>query len=345
MRVAMAMAALVVAGSVPWHASTTMQPGAGTVGRLARQVGLNDTQLSAVRNGEPVIADVRSSSDREIAVAGAVRVAAPAARMMDLMRHVERLERGNGFLATHRFSTPPTVEDMAALRLPDQDVADLRRCRPGRCGVKLGTDALAAVARIDWLRPDAAEQANALARRMAVDYVERYRAGGNQALAIYHDAERPTFVAREFEDMVRRSPLLTSTLPEVSAYLLSYPLGRPAGVDDFFYWSLAQFGLKPVVRINHAVVHPTATSGDLRGVVTVKQLYASHYFHTALEVRAIVDDTERPGRGHYLVVLNLARSDGLTGLLGGMVKRKAREGARAGLSAALRTMKARAESP
>ena len=42
-----------------------------------------------------------------------------------------------------------------------------------------------------------------------------------------------------------------------SAYLLQYPQSRPTGVDDF-YWSLADFGLKPVVRLNHIIVRPTA---------------------------------------------------------------------------------------
>jgi transcriptional regulator with XRE-family HTH domain len=315
----------------------------GIARQLAQSLGLTEAQVAAVRRGEDVEVDVRPSVDREIAVAGAVRVAVPAARMIEVMRDVERLEQGGGFLATRRISSPATLDDMAALRLPAQDVADLRRCRPGRCEVKLGDGAFSALAAIDWRGPDAEAEVQALARRMAVEYVERYRAGGNQALAIYQDAERPTYVAHELEDMVRRSAVLSGALPEVSAYLLSYPRTRPPGADDFFYWSIAQFGLKPVVRINHVVSHPASRPDGLQGVVTVKQLYASHYFHAALEVRALVDDPERPGAGHYLMVLNLARSDGLTGLMGGIVKKKAREGARKGLQAALRGMKARAE--
>ena len=143
-------------------------------------------------------------------------------------------------------------------------------------------------------------------RRMAVEYIERYRSGGNAALAVYEDAGSPISISGEFEDMVRRSPGLT-TIPEVSTYLLQYPRARPAGVQDFFYWSLAEFGLKPVLRLNHVVIHPTQPASGLQYAITTKQLYASHYFHTALEVRMLVDDAERPGRAHYLVVLNVAR--------------------------------------
>ena len=79
-------------------------------------------------------------------------------------------------------------------------------------------------------------------------------------------------------------------------------------------------------------------------VVATKQLYANHYFHTALEVRALVDDESKPGQAHYLVVLNMARSDGLTGVFGGMVKSKVRSASRSGMEAALASMRRLAEA-
>ena len=310
---------------------------------LVQQMKFTEAQVAAVRAGQAVTVLAPAAVDREIAVAGAVRIAAPAARLVEVIRDIESLERGDGFLATKKMSSPPGLADMAGLKLPADDITALRACRPGRCAVKLGQGAFDLLRNIDWAAPDAAEQVNQLARRSAVDYVESYRQGGNEALAIYRDSARPTFIAREFADMVRRSSGLTATLPEVSTYLLQYPQGRPAAVEDYFYWSLAEFGLKPVLRINHVVIHPTGQSSGLQYAVTTKQLYASHYFHTALEVRALMDDAERPGKGHYLVVLNLARSDGLTGLFGGIIKGKARSGARSGLEAALTGMKRLAE--
>lgn len=310
---------------------------------LERQLALDAGQIDTVRRGLPVVVAVPPRVDREIAVAGAVRIAAPASRLVAVIRDIERLERGGGFLATRKLSEPPVLADMASLRLPDEDVRALRHCRPGRCDVKLGQEAFDALGRIDWRAQDAPEQVNQLARRMALTYVAQYRAGGNRALAVYRDTPHPIDIATEFEDMVGRASRLTETLPEVAAYLMQYPQGRPSSVDDFFYWSLAEFGLKPVVRLNHLVIHPTGRSSGLQYAITTKQLYASHYFHTALEVRALLDDPERPGRAHYLVVLNLARSDGLTGMFGGIVKGRARTGARDGLSAALAAMKRLAE--
>jgi hypothetical protein len=64
-----------------------------------------------------------------------------------------------------------------------------------------------------------------------------------------------------------------------------------------------------------------------------------------LEVRAVVSDGRPPGKGVYLVMLNMARSDGLTGVLGGLIIRpRATNGSRNGLERALAAIKRRAEA-
>ena len=76
--------------------------------------------------------------NREVAVAGVVRINAPAGTLARLVQDIENFERGEGFLATRRLSNPPSVEDFATFRLPAEDLTALRSCRPGRCAVKLG---------------------------------------------------------------------------------------------------------------------------------------------------------------------------------------------------------------
>jgi hypothetical protein len=310
---------------------------------LRRRMGLTTAQIGAVDRGEPLALDARSTVDREIAVAGVVHIAAPAERLVALVEDIEHLESGEGFLATKRISEPPALEDFAALSLPAEDVAALAKCRPGRCEVKLGQGGFDRLHEIDWKGRDVAAQVNALARQMALDYVRAYRAGGNGELAVYLDSSRPQFVADEFVSLTRRLQDLPDPTSALADYLVGYPRAeRSPGLEEFFYWSLADFGLKPVVRLNHVVIQP-ATTGRTRFVIATKQLYASHYFQTALELRALVDDERAPGRAHYLVVFNIARSDGLTGLFGGVVKGKVRDASRTGLAKALAAMKRRCE--
>lgn len=312
---------------------------------LRGRMGMSAEQVAAVRQGRPVAVALPAPVDREIQVGGAVHVSAAARRVADVLQDVERLESGEGFIRTRRLSDPPRLEDFRDLDLPAQDIAALRRCHPGDCEVKLGTGAFDLLARFDWAAPDATARINDLAQRLSLGYIEAYRRGGNAELAVYRDSDRPQFIAAEFADMVSRVRLWPELLAPLNEYLLGYPsTPPPAGARDFFYWSLAEFGLKPVIRLNHVVVFPTGRPAGLQYVVAVKQLYASHYFHTALEIRAVVGDDAPSQTGSTLVILNMARSDGLTGLFGGLVKSKARSGSQQGLEKALAAIKRMAEA-
>ncbi len=311
---------------------------------LRGRFAMTDAQIAAVREGLAVAVALPTSVDREIQVGGAVHVRAAAGRVAGVLQDVERLESGAGFIRTRRLSSPPRLDDFRDLELPAQDVASLRRCRPGDCDVKLGKGAFDLLAKFDWSAPNAAGRIQDLARELSLGYIEAYRRGGNAELAIYRDSDRPQFIAAEFADMVSRAGVWPDLLAPLNRYLLGYP-EAPAPPDsrDFFYWSLAEFGLKPVIRLNHVVVVPIGRPAGLQYVVAVKQLYASHYFHTALEIRAVVADDGPEPAGSTIVILNMARSDGLTGLFGGLVKAKARSGSREGLEKALAAIKQMAE--
>jgi len=313
---------------------------------LRSRLGLTNQQIAAVRQGRPVAVALPTSADREIQVGGAVHVNAPADRLAAVLQDVERLESGAGFLRTRRLSDPPRLEDFNDLELPAEDVAALRKCHPGHCDVKLGKGAFDRLAEVDWTARDVAAQVNVLARRVSLEYIDAYRKGGNAELAVYLDSDRPQLIAAEFKDMLSRAQVWPDILRPLSEYLLGYPtVPPPADTSDFFYWSMAEFGLKPVLRLNHVIVHATGKSSGPQYVVAVKQLYASHYFHTALEFRAVVADEGPQARGSTLAILNMARTDGLTGLFGGLVKSKARSGSRDGLERALAAIRKMAEAP
>jgi hypothetical protein len=78
--------------------------------------------------------------------------------------------------------------------------------------------------------------------------------------------------------------VLPDMIPELRRYLLEYPNASLANADSFFYWEKVDFGLKPTTRVNHTVIYRGRTQGHDFGAVANKQLYATHYFHTALDV-------------------------------------------------------------
>jgi hypothetical protein len=311
---------------------------------LVDSLGFSAAQLAAVRRGDPVTVALPGSVDRELVLAGAIRIAASTDRTVAIMRDIERFEAGVRFLARQQLSDPPRAEDFARFALTSGDVAALRRCRPGRCDVKLDVEAFPAIAAIDWTARDAAERANVLLRSRALAYVEGYRQRGAGAAFVYRDRERPVVASQEFADMVTRSRPLGLLAHEVSALLLQYPVARPPGGDEVFYWSVSDLGLKPVFRVHHVVLLRPEAASELRQVMATRLLYANHYFNSALDVRALIDDPSPSGAAHILVTVSLARLDGITGLLGRVARRRVREASRQALATTMLAARDRAEA-
>ena len=72
--------------------------------------------------------------------------------------------------------------------------------------------------------------------------------------------------------------------------------------------------------------------------LTPPSLYASHYFWTGLELRALVPDPSR-GEGFWFVTDSCSRSDGLSGFTGAFVRRRVRSSVEAAALAALQSTK------
>jgi len=290
---------------------------------LFAQVGLTEQQRAAIDSGRPVAKVLSWGAPSEIYVFGAVHIDGSPAAYLKSARHVTELAGTPGYLATGELPSTATSADLSGLTLEPDDVKALKSCREGDCDVQLPTASIRAFQdAVNWSQADAAGQVNGLARGMVLDLVREYRRGGNEALGVYRDKQHPARVAEQFETMVNRSAVLPDVLPELRQYLLNYPDVDLAGADAFFYWEKVNFGMKPTIRVNHGVIyHPGKPDGEI-SAVAIKQLYASHYFHTALDVSVCVADKatrERPG--FYLITLKSSEQDGLTGARGSILRR------------------------
>src|SRR5262249_18838726 len=260
-------------------------------------------------------------------------------------RNVGRLAGTEGYLGIGELSATPTVADFSSLTLDPDDIKALKSCHEGDCDVQLPTDAIQEFHdAVNSSQPDAASQANRLAREKLVNLVREYREGGNAALGEYRDKKNPARVADQFEKMVGRSAALPDVLPELRQYLLKYPLAELPNADNYFYWEKVNFGLKPTIRVNHGVIYQTGAAGGDMSVLAIKQLYASHYFHTALDVSVCVRDSSKPERrGFYLLTLKGSEQEGLTGAKGSIVRKAVVNKTRGSLEGALATIKRNVE--
>ncbi len=306
---------------------------------FAGSAHLSQAERGRLLAGESVARLLDGDPSHEVAVFGAVWINAAPERYVGAVRDIERFESGPNFPVTRKISSPPRLEDFDALTLPADDIEDLRQCKVSDCAVKISREGLERLRQeVDWSKPTAAADVNALMRRIAFEYVQAYSEGGNERLAVYRDQEHPTFVAQEFRSMVDRMPGLTDQLPKVRRYLLEYPHYTLPAASDILYWQITKFGLKPTVRINHLMILEDGPAT----VVANKQLYASHYFWTAIELRVLIADPAR-GPGFWFVNVNRSRSDGLSGFVGSLIRGKVRGEALDGLTAVLKGTKERLE--
>ena len=289
---------------------------------LQRRMGLTATELREVRGGAAVVKSLESSARHELAHLGVVGIRLHSDEFIKRFRDIERFERGPGIPQIGRFSDPPRLADLASLTLPTEDLRALQTCRPGDCDLKLSAEAMHRLrTQVNWTSPDAARQANDAMRRLLLDLVLAYQARGNEALGRYDDGAKPMLIAEEFKALLTRPHLGPVPAQALVTYLSEFPRGRPQNAEEFFYWSIVEFGLKPTIRINHVVIYPwTEAASTVAYVIATKQIYASHYFHTTLEWRFLLNHAAADARGFYLLSLIRSRNDGMTGVAGSLLR-------------------------
>jgi len=313
--------------------------------KVFTDLGLTAKQTAAIEAGQPVAKVIAWGESSEIYVFGAVHIDGSPEAFLQAARDVGRLSGKPGYQGAGELRENATVADLGGLALDPDDVKALEDCRAGSCDVQLPTTAIQAFRDgVNWSRPDAAEQVNALARPMVLQLLKAYRSGGNKALGEYRDKQHPARIADQFKTMIGRASALPDVIPGLRRYLLEYPNAELADADSFFYWEKVSFGMKPTIRVNHGVIHRGRTQGRDFGVVAIKQLYASHYFHTALDMSVCVDDGgATTAHGFYLLTLKGSEQDGLTGIKGSIVRKMVVDKTRSSLETALASIKSSVE--
>ena len=299
---------------------------------------LSDAQLAALEASEVVAKQLPADEKADVAVFGAVRIAAAPETYVTRFRDIVTFRRSATVTEIGRFSDVPDVRDIEALTLDDEDFEAARNCRPGKCDLKLARSAIERMhSQINWSAPDARARATAVLRQVMVDFVAAYKRSGAAALATYLDKEHPIDASSEFKTLLDGSGYLASFAPDFHRYVASYPNGTLAGAEDFFYWAKDRGGPKPTVSIYHVTLWR-----DPRGPVFIssKQIYSSHFVRVGLDLVSLVPWKE-PGTGFTLLDLYRARIDPPGGLIGAAIIGKIRGSVETSLRESLKSAKAR----
>jgi hypothetical protein len=304
-------------------------------------IGLQDDQIAAIQHGQAVTKVISSKTPSEIAVFGAIYIKASPEAYLKAAQNVDALRKSQNYLGVRRFSSPPKLSDFDGFVLGEDDIKDLKECKPGSCQLQLPAESIEQFkTQVNWSAPDVPTQVNGLAQKMALDALERYQKEGNSALGSYYDKEHPVHVVEQFESLLHESPSVSHYLPDLDRYLMDYPRAQLANAESVFFWERVKFGLKPTLRMNHMVIYRGSGPSGPPDSVAIKQLYASHYFQTALDLSVCAKDSSQPDdKGFYLITVKGSRQAGLTGPKGSIVRKNAVSRIRSSLETSLTRIK------
>ncbi len=266
-----------------------------------------------------VLVRVLPAESGEMAILIAVRTTADGSRLVKWVRDVADLKKSAYVPAISRFSSPPQLIDVRTLEIDHDDLDAIRACRPASCDLKLTAAEMTALsiaarsAGATW-RPVLQDEM----RRLVVDRVTRYLAGGSSQLGPYADQDPPPSPQDAFSAVMRHSAFLGTHAPGLADYLENYPRAPNDGIESLAYWSIERLGGRPSLTATHVAIVVSDAPDRPEALVAGRQIFSTHYVLASLNITAILRG--RSPAEHYLVYLNRSRVDVLDRWYGGVAR-------------------------
>ena len=99
----------------------------------------DDDDYGLLQRGGVVAKTLPTDEKREVVAFTVTRVAIPPDFYMRQFEDIVNFKKSEAVSEIGVFSTPPQIEDLAGLTFPQQDLEDLKKCKPGNCKVRLST--------------------------------------------------------------------------------------------------------------------------------------------------------------------------------------------------------------
>lgn len=290
---------------------------------FAREFHFSQSDFAKVRAGQAVAHMVSSDEPDDLRLGGLVFIKVSSDQYINAFRDIDHFQTGKRIIRTRRFSNPPVEADLSDLSLADLRPSEMQSCQPGHCAYKLPAETILALhKRVNWNAPDVLSQAGKLIRRCIIGYIKSYERKGDRALAVYDDMPTPYSLADGLSELFSSETGPEQAMPELTRFAREYPAQRPPDTEDFFYWQQAGFGLRSFLRLQHVLIQKLPAAGEPHYAIISKMLYASHYFRATLEFTYIYP-VRTPSGASAIYVATAQRSyvDGMTGVLGSLIRR------------------------
>jgi hypothetical protein len=296
----------IAAGLLVTHAA--LAGATGLEGRLETEGLLKASDVRELDKGAVVTRILETPDKSEIRTLTLLRVKASEGRFVGCMRDPNCSKRAGELVASGPLTSSPGPDEFRGVTLDRKELGYLSRCRIGLCDVRLSADDIERFQHeIDWKRADSASQAEARFRGLLARLAASYRQGGDAVLPTYSNNPRPTNVGVSLHGLLSTSLPLLDRVPELVQRIEGTAENGVGSSDDFLYWYKERVWRESVIALNHAFVDHVADAEGKAVFVVSKQLFASNYYDSAIEVAELY--TPADGRPSTLAFLSAARMD------------------------------------
>lgn len=260
----------------------------------ARTGGFTDAEIGEAANHAQARIYEDESSGRQVTVLGIVRIPASPQQITKDLRSRNGLIKSPSLQLIGAFSSPAKMSDLANFRMPEADIEALTDCEVTDCKFKLGERGIERIQSIDWSAPDTYDQLNQIMKEGMLRLAQAYQERGNGALLVAVDKQEPQSFAEGANKLTAQLGLSHELIPKLRDHLIQYPKAGLPGAHDRIVWTIRDYGYRPVTSILHSLVYEPADAAPLDALITLKTIYANHYFHARQRLIGLWLDTEDP---------------------------------------------------
>jgi hypothetical protein len=276
---------VLVGAPVVLMACTAGGVGAFTLDRMMADLNFPTDAAARLRRGEMVQSPVESS-DRELGVGLTFLIEQPLPDVLTAFRAAVDLKADPQLSASVPIRGPGTPADFASLVLEPNGAAEATRYLTAVPGdtLNLSADEIRAFNALAAGGDGAKPQVEAQLRRLLLGRFQAYLQTGLGGMAPYQRQSGPFEPSGELRRATDEARLLQQHAPALQHLLLTYPEGKPAGLEEHFYWLRYALDDRPNYTLRHRLAMPV---GDIFAVAD-REFYVSHGYNTSQAVSGLV---------------------------------------------------------
>lgn len=281
---------------------------------IADALGFSAEQNAKLQAGEIVSSEIEESTEKQLAVALALKVPATLDDVAKSVTGGTTLEANKQIQAYGRIDPAKIEEGLAGITLEKGEVTKLLAVEPGST-FNLSTDEIAVFQNLAGQfkagDPAAAEAVTAAYRQVLAGRMQAYLDRGLDGISDYdRGGGDASSAADDLRAAAEASTLVQKAAPDLYGAFLAYPDQGVEGVDNQFYWVRQVADDRPDYVLTHRMVQRRP---DLL-VLLSRDFYVGHSFNAAQAAAGALPVED----GVVIFYGNRTSSDQVAGFMSGM---------------------------